>query len=91
MNIEISSFHLELLLQHASEMGALCALTKVGKVKPYLKKSEAFRIYGRANVELWIERGLITPRKDGSDSAAWRIDRMELEAICRAKILLRYL
>ena len=91
MTIQITPFQLELLLQNAAELGSIHTLAKLGKIKLYLKKAEAFRLYGRLNVETWIEKGLITPRKDGDDSAAWRIDRMELEAIHRAKNLLRYL
>ena len=82
--MEISKMQLKSMLEDAAELGGLFALIKVGKSKPYLKKSEAFRIYGRANVERWIEQGLITPRKDGYHSAAWRIDRMEVESIVKS-------
>lgn len=84
MVYEITPFQLNLLMEHAAEMGATCALVRCGKLKPYLKKSEAFRLYGRPNVEKWIDRGWITPRKDGNHSAAWRIDRMELQAVQKA-------
>ena len=79
------------LLQIAAELGAIEALIRVGKLKPFLKKAEAFRLFGRKNIERWIEEGLITPRKDGEHSAAWRIDRLEAEAISKAKIILRYI
>lgn len=85
MNITLTSFQLQKLLSDASELGALQALAKVGTIKPYLKKSEAFRRFGRKNVEQWISQGLITPRKDGNHSAAWRIDRIEIEVIYKAK------
>ncbi len=91
MNVEISTFLLQLIIEQAAELGAIRALVKAGKLKPYLKKSEAFRLYKRVNIEQWIENGLITPRKDGDDSAAWRIDRLEVEAIVKSEILLRYL
>lgn len=90
MDIDISVFQLKILLQSAAEMGAVLALAKTAKLKVYLKKSEAFKLYGRANVENWILEGLITPRKDGDHSASWRIDRMELEAIHVAIELGRY-
>ncbi len=91
MDIQISDHHLSVLLEKAAEMGAKHALCSIGKLKPYLKKSEAFRAYGRKNVEHWIAEGLITQRKDGNHSAAWRIDRIELEALQTAQELLRYL
>ncbi|MET3981727.1 hypothetical protein ABIB62_004344 [Mucilaginibacter sp. UYP25] len=81
MNILLTSHQLGLLLRDAAEMGANLALSKTGRIKPYLNKSEAFRLYGRKNIERWIEQGLITSRKDGDRSATWRIDRTEAEAI----------
>ncbi|MEJ6979763.1 hypothetical protein WG906_04835 [Pedobacter sp. P351] len=91
MNIEISTFLLQLIIEQAAELGAIRALVKTGKLKPYLKKSEACRQFGRANIEHWIENGLLTPRKDGNNSAAWRIERLEVEVISRSIYLLRYL
>jgi hypothetical protein len=91
MDLQISTHQLKLIIAEAAEMGAIMAMMKTGKVKPYMKKSEAFRKYGRANIEKWIEAGLITVRKDGNHSATWRIDRIEVEAINRSFILLKYL
>jgi hypothetical protein len=81
MNILLTSHQLGMLLRDAAEIGANLALSKTGRIKPYLNKSEAFRLYGRKNIERWIEQGLITSRKDGDHSAMWRIDRTEAEAI----------
>jgi len=91
MNIVLTSHQLQMLLQDAADLGAQMALAKTGKIRPYLKKSEAFRLYGRKNVEHWIGLGLITPRKDGEKSAAWRIDRIEAEAIHKSSMAIRYL
>ena len=91
MDFLISPHQLKMIIREAAEMGAIQALTKAGKLKPYLKKSEAYRKYGRANIENWAEKGLITFRKDGDHSAGWRIDRMEVEAIVKSIDLLRYL
>lgn len=91
MDIQISPHQLKIIIREAAEMGAIHALIKAGKLKPYLKKSEAFRKYGRANIEHWAENGLITIRKDGDHSAVWRIDRLEVEAIVKSIGLLGYL
>ena len=91
MDFLISTHQLKLIIREAAEMGAIQALTKAGKLKPYLKKTEAFRKYGRANIEHWAGQGLITIRKDGDHSAAWRIDRLEVEAIVKSIALLRCL
>ena len=89
--MDISTFQLEKIIKITAELGAVIALIRAGKLKPYLKKSEAFRLYGRSNVEHWIEEGLITPRKDGDQSASWRIDRIELESIVKSRQLLQFL
>jgi hypothetical protein len=83
--------NLQIILEKASEMGAVSALVRAGKLKPYLKKAEAFRLFGRKNIEHWIDQGFITPRKDGDHSACWRIDRLEAEALAKALIILQHL
>ena len=80
-----------MLFQSAAELGAIAALVSAGKLKPYLKKAEAFRLYGRKNIEHWIDAGLVTPRKDGDHSACWRIDRMEAETLDKAYQILKFL
>lgn len=91
MEIQINIYTLERLLAEAAEMGARVALSRIGKLKPYLKKSEAFKIYGRCNVEKWIDQGLVTARKDGDHSASWRIEWLEIESIAKSMLLIRFL
>lgn len=91
MNIMLTGYQLQLMLQDAAEIGAIQALSKIGKIRPFLKKCQAFRRYGRNNVEQWIATGLITPRKDGGHSAAWRIDRLEAEVLSKSQDAMRYL
>lgn len=91
MELVLSVHQLEVLLAAAAEMGARVALSGIGRARPFLKKSEAFRLYGRANVERWISQGLVTARKDGDCSAAWRIEWLEIESVWKAKKLMRFL
>ena len=84
MKIELTSHQLSKLIEDAAEMGANLALSKMGIVKPYLKKSEAYRLKGRVQVEQWIEAGIVNATKDGNYSACYRINRLELEAIDKA-------
>jgi hypothetical protein len=91
MNEPISPHLIRTLLQQGAELGATCALVKAGKLKPYLKRNEAFRLYGRKNIERWMDEGLITLRKDGSHSSTWRINRLELELIVKARFILQHL
>ena len=81
----------QLFLQTGAELGAMIALIKIGTLKPYITKAEAFRRYGRKNIERWLDDGLLTPRKDGDNSAGWRIDRLEAELIVKARFLLQHL
>ena len=68
----------------AAELGAKKALEGTGLVKPYLKISEAYRIYGRTTVDRWRKEGLIKPLKDGNDSATFRISRSQIEAVAKS-------
>lgn len=81
----------ELLLQAGAELGATITLIETGRLKPYITKAEAYRRYGRKNIERWLEEGLLTPRKDGNHSAGWRINRLEAELIVKARFLLQHL
>ena len=81
----------QLLLQVGAELGAMISLIKTGQIKPYITKAQAGRLYGRKNIERWLDEGLLSPRKDGNHSAGWRIDRFELELIVKARFLLQHL
>ncbi|RZJ92792.1 MAG: hypothetical protein EOO20_00305 [Chryseobacterium sp.] len=91
MNITLTSHQIQLMLQDAAELGATQALSKLGKIKPTLKKKQAFRRYGRRNVEYWISLGLIAPFKDTKHSSAWRINRLEADALSKSYGAMRYL
>ncbi len=90
MNLQLSPLQLDILLQGAAEMGALLALSKIGKIKPYLNKSQAYKMYGRSNVENWLACNLITLIKDGGNSSCWRIDRIEAHSLSKAFELMRF-
>lgn len=81
--MEISQSQLSNLLFQAAELGAKKALSEAGVIKPYMKKSEAYRMFGRASIERWIQEGLLTPIKDGDSSSTVRLDRVQVESIAR--------
>jgi hypothetical protein len=82
--MEIPLSHLRVMLGEAAELGATRALTLAGVLKPCITKAEAFRMYGRANVESWIKAGLITSNKDGDFNSKVRLDRVKLEVIAKS-------
>ena len=54
------------------------------KLKPYISKREAYKLYGRAIVDRWIKEGLIKEIKDGENSSTVRIDRIQIEIIAKS-------
>lgn len=85
MSLQIPTTEIEYrnALIDAANVGAITALKNAGVIKPYLKLSEAQRLYGKAIVNRWISEGLIAPIKDGERTSSVRIDRTEIEAIAR--------
>lgn len=81
--IQLTENQLEMIIKDASEMGALHALAKLGRIKLYLNKSQAYRLHGKKNVEDWIAQNLITPIKDGQMSTCWRMSRLELDLVSK--------
>ena len=49
------------LLKNATEQGAKKALSESGQLQEQLSKAEAYRLFGRGNVDRWISEGLISP------------------------------
>lgn len=87
----ISEFRLKLIIELAAELGAIGAFIESGHMKPYLNKSEVVKLYGRRCVKKWIETGLVIPIKDGSHSASYRFERMEIETLIKCTHLLKIL
>ncbi|PAW95734.1 hypothetical protein CKK33_17090 [Mucilaginibacter sp. MD40] len=91
MEIPLTTQQLRTIVREAAELGAIIALTRTGKLPPYLKKREAYRRYGRRNIDQMLAKGELSIRSDGNHSAAWRIDRIEIEAIVRGLEIWRQL
>ncbi|WP_286850688.1 MULTISPECIES: hypothetical protein [Sphingobacterium] len=87
---DLNHYQLCSLLEYVAEITSIKVLIHVGKIRPYLNKSQAERKYGRKLIEEWISRGWITVRKDGDLSAPLRINRLELESIARANDFIRH-
>jgi hypothetical protein len=46
-------------------------------------------MHGRAKVEDWARDGLLTIRKDGDHSAAWLIERLQIELLAKSGIIFK--
>lgn len=68
-------------LVDAAEVGAQKALINVGVLSATIKLADAYRLYGRRQVDAWIEARLIDPIKDGSRNCSVRIDRVQITGV----------
>lgn len=82
--MEISKYQLQSLLQDVAELGALQALSAMGIIKSYISKSEAVKMVGKADLDHWVRKGLITLIKDGPTSSVVRISRLEIESVIKS-------
>jgi hypothetical protein len=73
-----------ILLRNASAQSAEKALVSAGLLQVNYTKSEAYQIYGRSNVDRWVDEGLISVFNK-------RIDRARLEAVAASSNRATYL
>ena len=83
MELTIESKRLIALLASAVEIGfkkglIIGPITKT-KIKLYISKAQAYKLYDRRNVTFWIDKNLIKEIKDGDNTATIRLDRIQLE------------
>lgn len=81
--IEITNVELTRLMSEASEIGAQKALVAVGALSPNISKQEAYKLYGRTDVDRWIKEGHLVANKDGNHSAKCRIDRVKIAELSK--------
>lgn len=79
------------LLKNATEQGATNALVESGQLQDQLSKAEAYRFFGRGNVDRWISEGLISPTACNGRSSRKCLDRKKLETIAASSNRITYL
>jgi len=79
------------LLRSAAEQGASNALTEGEQLKCQITKAEAYRIYGRGNVDRWVNEGLINPTHCKDNLLKKCLDRTKLEAVAASSNRTTYL
>jgi hypothetical protein len=72
---------LTLLLKTTLESGANKVLQQFGALNPMLTKAAAYRLYGRSDVDRWIEAGLILPEQSAGKKSHQQFNRAKLESI----------
>jgi hypothetical protein len=87
----MEKYELIKLLADAAELGATRALEKAGHIGGTVTRAHAWRLYGRKQVDRWIDEGFITLVKDGPGTRQMRIDRNQLEAVAKASNRFKYL
>lgn len=72
------------ILKNAAKAGAEKALAQCGGLPDRITKAEAYRLYGRSNVDRWLREGLLQI----SDK---HFDRVKLERVAAASNRITYL
>lgn len=78
------------LLKNAAELGAYRALAESGQLQDQINKADAYRLYGRGNVDRWIREGLISPTPKVNHSRRC-LDRKKLAAVAASSNRITYL
>ncbi|EHP47197.1 hypothetical protein [Odoribacter laneus] len=78
----MDTHHITNLISQAYEAGYKRCLEDTGVLPKFLTLKQAYKIYKRRNVELWIKEKLITPLKiSGKRNGAIKISRERLELL----------
>lgn len=79
------------LIKSIAKLTATEMLTLSGGLKPFISKSEAYRMYGRGKVDKWIAEGYLSLSQDeAGTSSKMRINRSEIDALAQADDLIHY-
>lgn len=80
-----------LILKNAAQSGAQKAIDDACVSPDCLSKSEAYRLYGRATIDRWVQEGLIVLKSENGKILHKCIDRFKLEAIAHSSNRITYL
>lgn len=79
------------LLKEAVIAGAEKALVSAGVLVDQISKAEAYRLYGRTDVDRWISENLISLTHRDQQNSKKYLDRKLLEAIASGSNRISYL
>jgi len=75
---------LSLLMHNAVNAGVAKAVAESGAISPVISKADAYRIYGRSNVDRWLTEHLITPLTTPGKGSKRFLDRTKLDGVAAA-------
>lgn len=81
MNSTILNRDILVQLQASYEAGFKKCAEQLGLLKPYISLRDAYKTYGRATVDRWIDERLVHVIKDGTTTSKCRIKRDEIELV----------
>jgi hypothetical protein len=79
------------IFQTAIMDGANKAFAASGIMQDQLTKAEAYRRYGRDNVDRWLKEGLLKPSNKHAPISPKLIDRAKLESVAETSNRITYL
>jgi hypothetical protein len=72
------------LMQDATQRGLAKAMADKGLMSPLITKADAYRLYGRSNVDRWLAENLISLSSDPVKSSKRFLDTIKLASISAA-------
>src|ERR1700729_2320807 len=78
-------------LRNSAEAGVNNALSTSGELPGLLSKAQAYTLYGRSNVDRWINEGLINASHSKGNSSKQFIDKTKLEQVAASSNRITYL
>ncbi|SHM93142.1 hypothetical protein [Mucilaginibacter sp. OK098] len=75
---------LSLLMLNAVNSGVAKAVAESGVITPFISKADAYRIYGRSNVDRWLTEHLIAPLSAPGKGSKRFLDRIKLDCVAAA-------
>ncbi len=78
-------------LRDSVEAGVNNAISATGELPDLLSKAQAYSLYGRSNVDRWIDEGLINASHSKGNSSKQFIDRIKLEQVAASSNRITYL
>ena len=78
------------LIEAISSVTCIKMLESLGKLKPYISRNEAEKLYGATLVKLWIQEGMIKVIQDGENTSKFRLERSKLDALAKTNNFLAW-